>query len=57
MSPKRALQLALNLLKPFQEAGNIYEDYIDHEGITDAEFGEMLATLESLSNDGAMKHP
>ena len=51
MSPKRALQLALNFLKPLQEAGNIYEDYIDHEGITDAEFGEMLAALESLSKD------
>ena len=27
MSPERALQLALNFLKPFQEAGNIFDDY------------------------------
>ena len=51
MSPKRALQTALSFLKSFQEAGNIYEDYIDHEGITGAEYGEMLAALESLSKD------
>ena len=51
MSPKRALQLALNFLKPFQESGNIYEDYIEDERITDGEYGEMLAALESLLED------
>jgi hypothetical protein len=48
MTPQRALQLALNFLTPFQEAGNIYEDYIADEGITDGEYQEMLDALERL---------
>ena len=51
MTPKRALQLALNFLKPFQEAGSIYDDYIEDEGIDDEEYGEMLAALEKLVED------
>lgn len=48
MTPKRALQLALNFLKPFQEAGSIYDDYIEEEGIDDEEYSEMLAALGEL---------
>ena len=48
MNPQRALQLALNFLKPFREAGNIYDDYIAEEGITDGEYQEMLDALEKM---------
>jgi hypothetical protein len=51
MDFKQALQLAVNFLTPFKEAGNIYDDYIDDEGITDDEYEEMLNVLGRFLSD------
>src|ERR1017187_2261922 len=48
MNPDRALQLALNFLGPFQEAGNIFDDYIEDEGVDYEEYAAMIASLRKL---------
>ena len=48
MNPDRALQLALNFLVPFQEAGNIFDDYIEDEGVDYEEYAAMIASLRKL---------
>jgi hypothetical protein len=48
MTNKEALTLALAVLRPFAEAGNIYDDYQAEEGFTDEQYEQMLAVLQSL---------
>ncbi|MBI2806112.1 MAG: hypothetical protein HYX68_14115 [Planctomycetes bacterium] len=48
MTKKDALHLALAILRPFAEAGNIYADYQDDERFTDEQYQEMLDTLQAL---------
>lgn len=47
MTRLEAIRLALNILKPFGEAGNIYEDYKVEEGFTDDDYEAMLAILHA----------
>lgn len=48
MTKRDALHLALAILRPFAEAGNIYTDYRDNEGFTDEQYDEMLEALQAL---------
>lgn len=48
MTNKEALTLALAILRPFAETGNIYDDYQADEGFTDEQYEQMLAVLQSL---------
>jgi hypothetical protein len=43
-----ALKLALAILKPFSESGNLYDDYKADEVFTDEEYDEMIAVLAVL---------
>lgn len=43
-----ALKLALAILGPFKEAGNIYKDYQDSEMFTNKEYDGMLNCLEKM---------
>lgn len=47
MTRPEAIRLALNILMPFGEAGNIYQDYKIEEGFTDDQFEAMLAVLHA----------
>ena len=47
MTRPEAIRLALNILRPFAEAGNIYEDYKTDEGFTDEQYEAMLAVLQA----------
>jgi hypothetical protein len=47
MTRPEAIRLALNILKPFGEAGGIYDDYKTDEGFTDDQFEAMLAVLHA----------
>lgn len=51
MTRKQAVQLALSILVPFQEAGQIYDDYLADEGMTDREYEDMLAVLSALKEE------
>lgn len=53
MTRQEAIRLALDILRPFAEAGNIYDDYKADEGFTDEQFEAMLAVL--ASDDPASK--
>lgn len=57
LAPQRSLQLALNFLTPFRETGNIYEDYIADEGITDDEYQDMLDALQQMVREKQEKAP
>ena len=48
MNRKRALTLALAFLEAFQEAGNIYDDYLTDENITEDEYQAMLDHLRII---------
>ncbi len=48
MTRQRALQLALAVLQPFAEAGQIYEDYKADEAFSDEEYEAMLKTLAQM---------
>ena len=48
MTTNEALHLALAILEPFAEAGNIYDDYKADEGFTDEQYTEMVAVLKAL---------
>lgn len=47
MTRPEAIRLALNILKPFAEAGSIYDDYKSDEGFTDDDYDAMLAVLHN----------
>lgn len=47
MTRQEAIRLALDILRPFAEAGNIYEDYKADEGFTDEQYEAMLAVLHA----------
>jgi hypothetical protein len=53
MTRPEAIRLALNILRPFAEAGNIYEDYKTDEGFSDEQYEAMLAVL--VADDPASK--
>lgn len=53
MTRQEAIRLALDILRPFAEAGNIYDDYKAHEVFTDEQFEAMLAIL--AADDPASK--
>jgi hypothetical protein len=53
MTTKDALHLALAILEPFGEAGNIYDDYKADEGFTDEQYAEMVATLKSMEAEAS----
>lgn len=42
-----AIRLALNVLRPFAEAGSIYDDYKTDEGFSDEQYEAMLAVLRA----------
>lgn len=46
MTKAEAIKLALAILEPFKEAGNIYDDYQADKNFTDAQYEEMLALLK-----------
>jgi hypothetical protein len=48
MKKLRALELALSFLQALSEADNLFDDYIEDEGITVEEYSEMLETLEKM---------
>ena len=48
MTNKDALHLALAILRPFAEGGNIYTDYQDDEGFTDEQYHDMLDALQAM---------
>ena len=50
MKPARALELAISFLDSFKEAGNIYDDYVAHERITDGDYDEMMAALRRMAD-------
>jgi hypothetical protein len=55
MTRPEAIRLARNILRPFAEAGNIYDDYKTDEGFSDEQFEAMLAVLaadDPASNEG-----
>lgn len=45
MTRQAAIRLALNVLRPFAEAGSIYDDYKADEGFSDEDYEEMLTVL------------
>ncbi len=47
MTRQEAIRLALDILRPLAEAGNIYDDYKADEGFTDELFEAMLALLHA----------
>jgi len=47
MTRQEAIRLALDILRPFAEAGNIYDDYKADEGFNDEQFEAMLAVLHA----------
>ena len=47
MTRPQAIKLALSILRPFAEAGNIYADYQSDEGFTDQDYEAMLAVLHN----------
>ena len=47
MTRQEAIRLALNVLRPFAEAGRIYDDYKTDEGFTDKQYEAMLAVLHA----------
>ena len=47
MTRQDAIRLALDILRPFAEAGNIYDDYKADEGFTDEQYEAMLAVLRA----------
>ena len=47
MTRQEAIRLALNVLRPFAEAGNIYDDYKTDEGFSDEQYEAMLAVLHA----------
>lgn len=47
MTRPEAIKLALNILRPFAEAGSIYEDYKTDEGFSDEQYEAMLAVLHA----------
>lgn len=53
MTRQEAIRLALAILRPFAEAGNIYEDYKADEGFTDEQYEATLAVL--AADDPATK--
>lgn len=53
MTRQEAPRVALDILRPSAEAGNICEDYKADEGFTDEQFETMLAVL--LADDSASK--
>lgn len=53
MTRQAAIRLALDILRPFAEAGNIYDDYQKHEGFSDEQYEAMLAVL--AADDPATK--
>ena len=55
MTTEQALNLALSFLVPFQEAGEIYDTYIEDEGITHQEYAEMLEVLSRFQAEYARK--
>ncbi len=55
MTRQRALQLALAILRPFAEAGHIYEDYQADEGFTDDEYDAMLTILAEMLREQGEK--
>jgi len=55
MTRQNAIRLALDILRPFAEAGNLYDDYQAVEGFTDEQYESMLAILaadDPATNDG-----
>ena len=53
MTKKEALHLALAILEPFAEAGNIYDDYKADEGFTDEQYDNMLAELRIAEGEAS----
>lgn len=50
MDERQAIALALDILEPFREAGNIYEEYKSSPPeFTDEEYEAMLSTLRKLN--------
>jgi len=47
MTRQEAIRLALDILRPLAEAGNIYDDYKADEGFTDEQYEAMLAVLHA----------
>lgn len=47
MTRPEAIKLALAILRPFAEAGNIYEDYKIEEGFSDQQYEAMLDVLHA----------
>ena len=47
MTRQDAIRLALDILRPFAEAGNIYDDYKADKGFTDEQYEAMLAVLHA----------
>ena len=47
MTRQDAIWLALDILRHFAEAGNIYDDYKTDEGFTDEQYEAMLAVLHA----------
>ena len=47
MTRPDAIKLALSILRPFAEAGSIYDDYKADEGFTDDDYEAMLAVLHA----------
>ncbi len=47
MTRPEAIRLALNILRPFAEAGVIYDAYQTDEGFTDEQYEAMLAILHA----------
>lgn len=45
MTRQAAIRLTLNILRPFAEAGGIYDDYKADEGFSDNDYEAMLAVL------------
>ncbi len=47
MTRQEAIRLALDILRPFAEAGSIYDDYRSDAGFTDEQYEAMLAVLQA----------
>ena len=47
MTRQEAIRLALNVLRPFAEAGSIYDDFKNDEGFSDEPYETMLAVLHA----------
>ena len=47
MTRQEAIRLALNILRPFGEAGHIYDAYQADEGFSDEQYDAMLAVLHN----------